>query len=337
MTVSDRSKLKSGQIASPFENTNKQQPLKEFLRPLLFRVRIFGASVAARLPLETPYKPVFVLGCGRSGTTVIGNSLGADADILYLNEPYYVWYSVSPRTDFSNLLKKGGDSWLFPSDIHAKQHARFRRIMSTFALAKHRKFIVEKTPINSLRVDWLKGLDSNAKFVVVRRDWVEIVNSIFDICTNHHYGVGKRDYHVWWGENHFKVNSLLAREPFNLASPAFRDFVRKRLIEKDWTSINLNMAVFEALSSQLAIDLALKKSLTIGEDYVEIDYDRFVEAPFDEISRILVWIKNGSAPVLPPGVFDNVKRRSKTNRLSKNDILEAIHPELRKKAEAHLA
>jgi hypothetical protein len=212
-------------IASAFENTTNPQPLKEFLRPLLFKFRVFGASLAAWFPLETPYKPVFVLGCGRSGTTPIGNSIGADAEILYLNEPYYIWYSVTTRSDFSNLFKNGGDCWLFPSDIQEKQRSRFRRIMSTLALKKRKEFIVEKTPINSLRVEWLKSLDPNARFVVVKRDWVEIVNSIVDLSTNHRYGVGKRHHHAWWGENHFKVGSLLAREPFDLVSPAFRDFI----------------------------------------------------------------------------------------------------------------
>ena len=306
-------------------------PLKQIFRPLWFRMRIAITFFAARLPIHFANDQVFVLGCGRSGTTVIGECIGADADVLYLNEPYYLWYNVTPQTDFSGLIGKRGDCWLLPSDIEGKQLKRFEKIMSSLALIKRRKYIVEKTPINSLRVNWLLCLSPKARFVVVRRKWIEIVNSIMEISANHTYKVGFRNYHAWWGHDYLKVKSLLDRNPFDLASQTFRSFIEERLIAKDFSAVDINMAVFEVIASKVAIDRALTENNMTEDDYVEIEYGRFIKDPFAEINRVIKWLKRGEDPKLLPTAFSQVKLRVKSNQMSEHEVIGKIHSDLRNK------
>ena len=41
----------------------------------------------SRLPLKGGQNPVFIIGCGRSGTTILGRTLAEHPRVKYLNEP----------------------------------------------------------------------------------------------------------------------------------------------------------------------------------------------------------------------------------------------------------
>jgi hypothetical protein len=43
--------------------------------------------------------PVFIVGCPRSGTTILGQILGQTPSFFYLNEPRYIWCHVRPELD----------------------------------------------------------------------------------------------------------------------------------------------------------------------------------------------------------------------------------------------
>ena len=43
------------------------------------------------------FAPVFSIGCGRSGTTILGNTLSQHPDIKYLNERRDVWHRAYPE------------------------------------------------------------------------------------------------------------------------------------------------------------------------------------------------------------------------------------------------
>ena len=64
---------------------SKPQPIRELLRPAVIRTRVASFGLLAQLPWRARYETVHVLGCGRSGTTIIGNAIGLDDDILYPN------------------------------------------------------------------------------------------------------------------------------------------------------------------------------------------------------------------------------------------------------------
>src|SRR5215212_6691597 len=69
------------------------------LRKLKQKIRFAVASGYALLPVQGVSRPVFILGCGRSGTTIFGAALSKHKSITYLNEPRHLWFAAYPETD----------------------------------------------------------------------------------------------------------------------------------------------------------------------------------------------------------------------------------------------
>ena len=75
-------------------------------RPLTTKGRWINPLVAAHFALEKRLpqlrqvkQPVFILGTGRSGTTILGLILSIHRDVGFLNEPKALWHSVNPADD----------------------------------------------------------------------------------------------------------------------------------------------------------------------------------------------------------------------------------------------
>ena len=75
-------------------------------RPLTTKGQWINPLVAAHFGLEKRLpqfrqvkQPVFILGTGRSGTTILGLILSLHRDVGFLNEPKALWHSVNPADD----------------------------------------------------------------------------------------------------------------------------------------------------------------------------------------------------------------------------------------------
>ncbi len=55
-------------------------------------------------PLDAPV--VFLIGCGRSGTTILGKLFALHPQVHYLFEPYHLWAAIDPATDCINLYHR---------------------------------------------------------------------------------------------------------------------------------------------------------------------------------------------------------------------------------------
>ena len=57
------------------------------------------SKVYAHLPFKGIQHPVFILGCMKSGTTILGRTLSCHPQVTYLNEPREIWFSCYPKSD----------------------------------------------------------------------------------------------------------------------------------------------------------------------------------------------------------------------------------------------
>jgi hypothetical protein len=152
--------------------------LRPFARTTYYAAWAVRARVLARAwwrsPLHDPAS-IFIVGCGRSGTTLLGDVLAKHPTVLYRYEPYPRWAAIEPATDCLQLYSRGEHHCLLDaSAVTPTARGRFRRLMSPpTGLA-----LVEKSPINALRLGYLDTITPAARFVHIVRDGTDVASSI---------------------------------------------------------------------------------------------------------------------------------------------------------------
>ena len=143
--------------------------------------RVVATGLVAGSAHTPPAKvsPIFLLGCGRSGTTIVGTLLGSHPKVRYLNEPRFLWRVIDPVSDFWTEDNTNGR----PLAMHA-EHAtpavvgRARRSFARLARLPRRREVVEKLPINAFRLPYLDELFPAARYCFVRRHGLEVAHSM---------------------------------------------------------------------------------------------------------------------------------------------------------------
>jgi hypothetical protein len=218
-------------------------------------------------------RPIFVVGCGRSGTTVLGEALGSHPDVVYLNEPRDLW-SYDPRAD---IWKAGpGEVVLSSGDLTAEVCAGLRSRLEARLVSSGRSRLAEKTPINSFRIGYLDALCPDAFFVHVVRDGRAVAASIANIPARNRW-YGKRD--AKWR----RLAGVADRDGIGkLAKVCGRDRFRRGLLE--W---------------RLAVTHARDSLATLAPDrWMELRYEDLVTAPAATVEAMLAVVALRSTPEL---------------------------------------
>jgi CelD/BcsL family acetyltransferase involved in cellulose biosynthesis len=190
-----------------------ERPLrKEFIRPLIrtayYRSRVTLPRARARLRARGTthgQPPIYIIGCGRSGTTLLGDLFSRHPEVTYLHEPYYLWAAVDPVTDALQLYTRGPHHCLLDgSFVTAAARERFRQLLAAPAGTR----LVEKSPINSLRMGYLEGLVPDPWFVHIIRDGVDVIRSIEKVATVTRRMAFRQPLNDWWGVGDAKWASL---------------------------------------------------------------------------------------------------------------------------------
>lgn len=193
-------------------------------RPLTTRGRWINPLVFAAFGMEKHLpqirrveKPVFILGTGRSGTTILGVILSMHCDVGFLNEPKALWHSVYPGEDLIGNYTLGPARYrLGGEDATAEVKKNARRIFGAYLAATCSRRVVDKYPEMIFRVDFLRAIFPDARFLFLMRNGWDTCNSIEK--WSERFGVSSGgEEHDWWGLNNRKwnllVDQLLPEEP----------------------------------------------------------------------------------------------------------------------------
>jgi hypothetical protein len=157
-------------------------------------------------------RTAFVVGCGRSGTTMLGEIIAGHAHVKYFFEPYHLWATVDPVLDVLNRHHVGPNKFLVDhQDADAEAKRRFNRLFIDPAFRAGALLMVEKTPMNACRIGYLEALTQGARYLHLVRDGTDVSRSIDRLSQDRNFKIiGMPGLNRWWGRNDSKWKAMTA-------------------------------------------------------------------------------------------------------------------------------
>ncbi len=192
-----------------------------WINPLVFSLlnRISGSKRRFK-PVK---KPIFILGTGRSGSTILGIVLSMHKEVGYLNEPKAMWHVIHPHEDIiGNYTRSDAKYRLTAADATDEMRRCAAQLFGAYLSATGSNRIVDKYPELIFRVDFVQALFPDARFIFLVRNGWDTCRSIAN--WSERLGIQVEDEtHDWWGVNSRKWK-LLA-EQLVTTDAGFKDIV----------------------------------------------------------------------------------------------------------------
>lgn len=177
--------------------TNFDPGPRDYLNRVLLRTR-----QAAHLPAwwmgGRLDRPVFVIGAPRSGTSLLYAILRSHPDLAHWpGEAHEVW-----EADYHPALRNWESNALDAADV-TDENATFIR-KQFFLVTGRKRRLVDKTPRNALRIAFINELFPDARFVYLKRDGRDNVNSLINAWKTPRYRTYRLDHQIpgvdphWW-------------------------------------------------------------------------------------------------------------------------------------------
>ncbi len=263
----------------------------DFTRKMTKVVTFLARNIYSNLPFPGISSPIFIIGCGRSGTTILGESLSKHRRITYLNEPRHLWCSAFPETDIwtSKAHSRNGKLFLTEADFDFRKGKKLSRLFRFETIIKRRPVFIEKLPINNFRLNFIQQIFPDARFIHIYRNGLEVARSIGKASEK-----GK-----WFGANFYKWNRLV--------NYARNSDDTKHLPELCTTYYDKGLLEWRLSTEAAVVFLKRLQKAT----FIEINYDEFVKDPIGTISKLLEFIGVNPDPNVEAFVSGTVTRKSK--------------------------
>ncbi len=168
-----------------------------WINPLVFSLLKMVSNNKIRYkPVE---KPIFILGTGRSGTTILGIVLSMHREIGYLNEPKAIWHVIHPSEDIIGSYSRGDAKYcLTAEDATDDRCHRAAQMFGAYLTVTGSKRLVDKYPELIFRVDFVRALFPDARFIFIVRNGWDTCHSIANWSKRLGIEVNG-EKHDWWG------------------------------------------------------------------------------------------------------------------------------------------
>ena len=250
--------------------------LRAFKYTWLYRTsqwRVLQTSSYSELVTSPPI--TFVVGCGRSGTTILGKVLAQHPQISYRFEPYHLWAALDYRTDVLNLFHRGNAHLIMDKTFAT---AKTQQIFARLFWPQTGQMLIEKTPLNVFRIGYLRAIAPQAKFIHIVRDGVDVAHSIGKLATSNPYKIaGKPQLNQWWGVAGSKWDAL-EREGSKVNY--FSSEVKLLQTEQQ-------RGAYEWLTSMAQMD---SWRSDLGGSLHEIVYDNLIHSPQATLRQLCVFL-----------------------------------------------
>ncbi len=147
-------------------SVRKRRKEVDYLRYLTWRARL-------KLKNPTLEKPLFMIGCPRSGTTLAVKLFASHIDVADWSEADHIW-------DPDNYYDKNADHQWDASMVTEKDKRRLHSVFEHYRQISGKQRFINKHPRNSLRLDYIDAIFPDALYIHVLRDGRAVVNSILE-------------------------------------------------------------------------------------------------------------------------------------------------------------
>jgi predicted ATPase len=179
----------------------------KWINPLVFA----NFALDMRLPqLRKVEKPIFIIGMGRSGSTILGMLMSMHRDVGYLNEPKALWHAVYPHEDIHANYSKGPARYSLDESAATEEvRRRAHRLLGAYLWAVASSRVVDKYPELVFRVPFVRAIFPDARFIFLVRNGRDTCRSINQYVEQK--GIQKPDGGTqnWWGANTRKWELML--------------------------------------------------------------------------------------------------------------------------------
>ena len=259
-----------------------------WINPVVFSIlKNVSTNNSKYRPVE---KPIFILGTGRSGTTILGVVLSMHREVGYLNEPKAMWHLIHPYEDvIGNYSRADAKYRLTAEDATDEMHRRASQMFGAYLTVTRSQRLVDKYPELIFRVDFVRALFPDARFIfLVRNGW----DTCHSIATwSERLGVQvSGEKHDWWGVDDRKWRLLV--EQLVKTDPALSEVIDEiRHFERhlDRAAVEWIVTMCEGIrlmqASSNCVHLIRFEDLTLEPDKTLAELCDFCELPTDETFR----------------------------------------------------
>ncbi len=118
--------------------------------------------------LQTSFKIAFIVGCARSGTSILGELIASHPKVKYIFEAHHIWEMAGYGPDGSHRL----------TENCATPEIIYKIRMWFLKQYEENKYIIEKNPRNVLRISFIKKIFPEAKIIHIIRDGRDVACSM---------------------------------------------------------------------------------------------------------------------------------------------------------------
>ncbi len=177
-----------------------------WINPFVFA----GYKLCALVPGKSrDCAPIFILGVGRSGTTVLGSILSLHREVGYLNEPKALWHAALGDDDLTGSYSRNSGRYrMGHEDATLPKRRRLQRFYRAYLRLSGSQRIVDKYPELIFRSGFLDAVFPDARKIILVRHGAETCQSVESWSAAH--GSSENGHTTdWWGRNGRKWDLLL--------------------------------------------------------------------------------------------------------------------------------
>ena len=236
--------------------------------------------------------PVFILGCGRSGTTILGNLLAQHPSVTYLHEHRPLWTSAYPETDIwsEHAITRRGKLAFTESDVNPRKTRALRKLFALELQKSRRPILVEKLPINNFRLPFIRGMFPDCRFIHIWRNGLEVARSIETMSLQ-----GR-----WFRPDQYRWN-MLAEYAQSMPETAPVPALCQSYYEKGLLEWRVSTQAVTSFLGRLPQD-----------NWLEVSYSAFVADPLGTSERLTDFLHLTPEQTVRDFIQQNVRRYSES-------------------------